>query len=213
MKRCVVRGGYSHRAGLVAGIFSSWSKQWGKARENGWRPCWRSEHRSERPRSMGSCWAELPVHVVATAAPLARRESLWGDRRQRVLAAPHTLLLVHPPATALCSLAGRTWSSCRRTSLYGVVLRVHTLMWPFDASTHAGAPRPFPCGAAPNPAAITRRRSPSQEAVAGAGRPAGSISQLKSPQRAAFAQQAPSTCVLAPAHRHASLTPWAAPPA
>ena len=109
VKRCVVRGGYSHRAGLVAGIFSSWSKQWGKARENGWRPCWRSEHRSERPRSMGSCWAELPVHVVATAAPLARRESLWGDRRQRVLAAPHTLLLVHPPATALCSLAGSTW--------------------------------------------------------------------------------------------------------
>ena len=54
-------------------------------------PCWRSEHGSERPRSMGRCWAGLSTHAPASLASLTRQQSLPDGWRERAFAAEHTL--------------------------------------------------------------------------------------------------------------------------
>ena len=54
-------------------------------------PCWRSEHGSERPRSMGRCWAGLSTHAPASLASLTRQQSLADGWRERAFAAEHTL--------------------------------------------------------------------------------------------------------------------------
>ena len=71
-------------------------KQWARAahEKRPQRPCWRSEHRSERPRSMDRCRAELAVHAAPPRGALVRRQALAGDQRERVFGCESLLPLL-----------------------------------------------------------------------------------------------------------------------
>ena len=55
------------------------------------RPCWSSEHRSERPRSMNRCCAQLSVHAAPPRGAPAWQQSLPGDVREPVFGCESTL--------------------------------------------------------------------------------------------------------------------------
>ena len=71
---------------LAPGHFLLWSK---KQEKTSWLPCWRSEHRSERPQSMGHGWAELPVRPAPPRGSPAWQQPLAGDPRSE-LSPPNT---------------------------------------------------------------------------------------------------------------------------
>ena len=57
-------------------------------------PSWRSEHRSERPRSRCSCCAQLSACSAATLSSLAVTGSPAGGQRERACAHAHKLSAV-----------------------------------------------------------------------------------------------------------------------
>ena len=63
-------------------------------------PCWRSEHRSERPRSRCSCCTQLSARSMATPSLLAATDSLARDQRECAFAAER--VLCRPPTGDSC---------------------------------------------------------------------------------------------------------------
>ena len=97
---------------LAPGQYLLWSK---KQEKTSWLPCWRSEHRSERPRSMGHGWAELPVRPAPPRGSPAWQQPLAGDPRSE-LSPPNTRSRGAPVSD--CCRAGDTAvaATCMRSS-------------------------------------------------------------------------------------------------
>ena len=70
------------RAGHFLRVSKAARKQPGKP---SWRVCLRSEHRSERDRSMHRCCSELCVHVGGGCRPPAWQQPLAGDLPEELL--------------------------------------------------------------------------------------------------------------------------------
>ena len=84
---------------LEAAPSSHWRQRWKTPGSPSWLPCWRSEHRSERPGSMRCHCSELRVHASATFASLLRQESPVGDQRRACFCSNARSLAGQPLAT------------------------------------------------------------------------------------------------------------------